>query len=207
MISQWHKVLVVGDFRTGKTYWCHWLLSQAQRYIAYDPAWELNVHQGVVTHDETALAEAVASHARVIYQPCDPKAEFDAFCRVATSATNAIVYVDEPALVMSSSGAIPPAFSRLYRLGHKRGLGVLLSTHRYQGDLPALTRVAHHVVAFRCSVNRDLMALREILGEAGAEWVRTAPSHAYWHRDVFVPEYPQGRPMRPVKSRAPRQKR
>lgn len=175
MDDKWY---VCGDFRAGKTTFCRRLLEAAPRSLVWDPVWEYD--------DAPATAK--------VWQPRDMEAQFPAFLREALRSEDALVVVDEPALVMDSRSTPPLAWDLLWRLGHKRGIGVVVATHRPVGDLPALTRVVHHWVAFRLSSWTDREHVGHVLGPVAAEWLARPPKHAWWHHG---PEH-QG-PMAPLR--------
>lgn len=154
-----------GDFRAGKTTFARGLLAAAPRSLVWDPLWEY---------------DAAPSTAEV-WQPKDMEEAFPRFCRAAVELEDALVVVDEPALVLDSRSRPPREWEMLWRLGHKRGLGVVVVTHRPVGDLPAISRIVHHWVAYRLSNWTDREAIANVLGPPAGEWLASAPPYHYWH--------------------------
>ncbi len=176
------KVLILGDFKMGKTTLATRLLSKFRRFAV----WDYTHFLPNGTSDLKTFKQKFLSTGRAIYQPGIKSeealaAEFDDFCFFMLSQSYAMVFIDEPASVMNSR-SMGAGFSNFYRLGHKRYLGVILATHRYHGDIPALTRIVNHRFIFRCGVDTDIDALVGDIGMEGAMWVKDAPKYAYWYR-------------------------
>lgn len=197
-LNQRDKTLILGDFKTGKTTFAQTLLAASPSYVAWDPTWAL-VDDG--PHDISGLKDTFRRVGRAVLQPDDEDAMFEPFCAFAFECPNTLVFIDEPADSMGSRSTIPPAFQKLHRRGHKRGQGLVLATHRFHGDLPAITRVFDNLFVFRCSVDVDLEALRPYLGDVGVEWVKQAPRYHFWARMVTPNGIIQG-PCRPVRPTA-----
>lgn len=177
------KVLILGEFQSGKSTLARHLAGLAKRRFIFDPVWGFG--GGHRTLPEAWQSFQTTGHG--VY--CPPAArgidlwdEMDAFGWQALEAANAMVLVDEPALGMDGRSAIPPGINHFYRLGHKRGNGIVLATHRFHGDLPALLRMVHHFFIFKTDLDLDVIALRPYLGPAGVEWVMQAPKYHFWHR-------------------------
>jgi len=201
-VRQRDKTLILGDFRTGKTTLARTLLARSPRYLAWDPTWVL---VDDAAHDVPTLADHQRRLGRGILQPEDEDASFDAFCELAFRSSNTLVFIDEPADRMDARAPLPADFARLLRRGHKYGNGLVLATHRYHGDLPAITRTCENLFAFRCSVDVDLVALKDMIGDEGAAWVRTAPRWHFWARRVTDLGVEQGPcpPVRPARLKYP----
>lgn len=134
------------------------------------------------TQDLRQATQQFVETGRAIYQPgrVNIEEKFAAWCEIALRLDNCMSFVDEPTMVVGSRG-LPQAFSDLLRLGHKRGVGVTLATHRFHGDLPALCRMVDHIFAFRMPIDIDVAAIRDYIGREGAEFVQTAPKYWFWY--------------------------
>lgn len=179
-IKQDQKVLVLGDFQTGKTTFMKWLRSQMPRSMTFDPTWAF-------PNGKHSVAEAVADfkttgHGVFQPQPHEMEWQFDAWCNAVMQENNLMAFIDEPALVMSAMGTIPPGFSALYRLGHKRGIGVALATHKYHGDIPSLTRIKHHMFCFRMSVDNDVKAIAGEVGVPAAQYISKQADYYFYYK-------------------------
>lgn len=176
------KVLVLGDFRSGKTTLAKAIAATARKSLVFDPVMEYGDGQRGIA----ALRAAYAATGRGIYQPLplsDLTSALAEFCRFALEQSDTVIVIDEPTLAIEGPRVtVPREFNALYRLGHKRGLGIVIATHRYRGDLPALFRLVHHYFIFSCGVDVDRMALRDVVGEAGSQWLQNPPRFAFWHR-------------------------
>ena len=174
------KVLVLGDFKVGKTTLVRVLLRPFEKTWAFDPTWAMPGGRHSV---EEALADYNAT-GHGIYQPypADWEDGFEKWCSVAMTLDNTMTFIDEPSLVLRPTGTIPISFSALWRLGHKRGNGCILATHRWHGDLPALTRIFDHLFAFRMTVDNDVDELADLIGDEAAEYVRRQPNRAFFHK-------------------------
>lgn len=104
---------------------------------------------------------------------------FDRFCEYALTLSNTMVFVDEPAMVED----IPQSFWDLHRLGHKRGLGLIIATHRL-ADLEAVAQQVDHLFVFRIPIVYDIWTLKSVLGDAGASWVANAPPRVFWYKGI-----------------------
>lgn len=179
-ITQDQKVLIIGGFQTGKTNLAKYLLYGFPRWVAWDPTYALP--GGVQTL--SAAKWQYEQSGMAVLQPGrgDIAPLFGEFCGWTFDLRNTMVFVDEPAMVMSSRGTIPDDFNDLYRLGHKLGNGVMLATHRYHGDLPALTRILHHLFAFQTTIDNDIEALSGHIGKEGARWLWDhPPRYQFWY--------------------------
>lgn len=179
-LKQDQKVLVLGDFQTGKTTFLKWMRSQMQRSMTFDPTWAF-------PNGKHTIAEAVADfkstgHGVFQPQPYEMEAQFDTWCYAVMEEDNLMSFIDEPALVMSAMGSIPPGFSALYRLGHKRGIGVTLATHKYHGDIPSLTRIKHHMFCFRMSVDNDLRAVAGEVGIPASQYISRQQDYYFYYK-------------------------
>jgi hypothetical protein len=170
------KVLVVGDFRSGKTTLDKVIVQAFPRAWIWDSIWEFG---DVASPTHTAAYPG----GRAAYQPyagTDLEAAFNDFCRIALMLKNTLVVIDEPSRVLDSHSTVQ-SFDDFFRLGHKMGNTTLVSTHQYKGDLPKLTRRVHHVFAFRITDVDDADNLRGLVGKEGVAWIVHAPKYHYWH--------------------------
>lgn len=183
------KILILGDYETGKTNHARFILDRMKRSLVWDPTFAFP--GGSRSWEE--VKAAFVKTGKAVYWPGrgNLPAKLDAFCEFALTQHSAMILIDEPAMVGHAS-ALPQSFMDLHRLGHKRGLGFTLATHSVW-DLPHVTHQANHVFAYRIGRVVDLNVLKQILGEGGSEWVKNAPQYHFWHRSADH----EG-PMRPI---------
>lgn len=187
-VSSRDKVLIIGDYETGKTTLLKWLLAQVGSYGVYDPTWVMDDLPGSLVEQVPPTVRSLAplspSRPRVVWEPYettqDDDETFAAYCRAMLRSWNAPAAIDEPALMMRPQN-VPQDFAKLHRLGHKHGVGVWLAFHRIHGDLPALTRIFKHIFIFRISVDNDLAAIAGMAGSKAAAWAATAPDYHFWY--------------------------
>lgn len=119
-------------------------------------------------------------YGKATFQPgrVNLEEKFDDFCEYALSQSNAMVFVDEPAMVAQK----PQSFSDLHRLGHKRGLGVTVASHSVW-DLPHVFQQYNHLFVFRITRIVDLNALRQMLPEEAVEVVGHLSDYHFIHKD------------------------
>jgi hypothetical protein len=172
------KMLILGEFESGKSTLVKTILGRFPRTLVFDPVWEY----GVGAHDLAGVESQLAQTGRGILQPYNAEADFEPFCKLALRQVNTLVAIDEPTLVMDSRSQIPDAFNRLYRLGHKRGNGVILATHRISGDLPSLLKMNHHFFVFKTVIDLDRETLRDYIGDDAALWIADPPPYHFWHK-------------------------
>lgn len=178
-----HKHAVIGSYEAGKTTFCKWLSWQAPRALVFDP-----IHEWAGSADLEHVARRFSETGRAVYQPyTDPATVFEAFCQVSLNAANTLIVIDEPTEVMDAhtrlagKDATYPAFRRLWRLGHKRGLGVALATHQLVGDMPKLLRGTQHTWVFQPTTESDRERLEKQLGTEAGEWLKDPPTFQCWH--------------------------
>lgn len=183
-ISQDQKISVLGDFKTGKTTLCEVILSSFPRWMAFDAAHRMHAPPELVAQTPAEALRLFDSGGRSILRPreADLEAPFDAWSEGVLTRSNLMSYVDEPTLVLQSTGRIPDGFSRIYRVGHARGIGCMMGTHRYSGDLPALTRIRDHLFCFRMTVNADVESLADEMGWDAAEYVKQQPDRFFFYK-------------------------
>lgn len=78
-------------------------------------------------------------------------------------------------------GTMPQAFEDLHRLGHKKGIGLAIATHRL-ADLEAMGQAADQFFVFRPATVADVYGLYALIGKPAAEWVADAPPFHFWHK-------------------------
>lgn len=174
------KILILGDYETGKTTFAKWLLPQMKRCLVWDPTFAFQ--GGSKNWEDVKKQFEDPKNGRAIFWPGrgNLESKMEAFCEYALKQHSAMVFIDEPAM-LGTSHQLPQAFVDLHRLGHKRGLGMTIATHSVW-DLPHVTHQAHHTFAFRIDRPVDQNVLKQILKEGGAEWVKDAPQYHFWHR-------------------------
>lgn len=178
------KHFISGDWRSGKTTFSRWLSYQAPKAWVFDPISEW----GEAIHDLDAAQQAYAERGRAVFAPPgSPYDWFDAFCQVALRCTNTLVVVDEPTEVMDPYTRLTgrnsdyPHFNRLWRMGHKRGVGVAMATHQITGDLPKLLRACQHIWSFDPPHEDDRDALAKYIGDTAATALKQLDDHELWH--------------------------
>lgn len=175
-VSQREKILILGDYQTGKTTLAKFLLASMPRRMVWDPTFAFGDRQ----RNWESFKRFFSQYGKATFQPGRVNLEdkFDGFCEYALSQSNAMVFVDEPAMVQHH----PQSFSDLHRLGHKRGLGVTVASHSVW-DLGHVFQQYHHLFVFRITRIVDLNALRQLLPEEAVEKVQTLPDWHFIHRD------------------------
>lgn len=178
-ISEDDKALILGDYRTGKTTLAQRLVLMARRHLVWDPRQDI-FRQGL--RDLKAVEAEFAKTGRAIYHPGrgDILRKFDEFCEFALKQHSALVFIDEPAS-LGSAHQLPQSFRDLHRLGHARGLGVMLATHSVW-DLPHVMHQANHLFIFQITRPVDLNVLGQMVSAEAIEWIKTAPRFWFWHR-------------------------
>lgn len=188
--------MILGHYQYGKTTRASMILEGFPRYWVFDPTFAFPGG----TQDLRTAIQQFHETGRAIYQPGRENIaeKFAAWCEIALRLSNCMSFVDEPTMVVGTR-SLPQAFSDLMRLGHKRGVGVMIATHRFHGDLPALCRAVHHIFAFRMPIDIDVQALRDYIGDDGATWVKGAPKYHFWYWNgdsAGGPHDPNGNPIR-----------
>jgi hypothetical protein len=174
-----HKVLVLGDYETGKTTLAKSLLLGMPRWLAFDPRGDV-LGRGRRTLGE--VRRDLAQGGKAIYQP--PRGNMEAslndFCELALTQSELMVFVDEPSMAAEGKG-MPQAFKDLHRLGHARGLGAMVATHTIW-DLPHVAQQSNHLFIFKVDRPVELNALGQVVGQAAIEYIQAAPKFHCWHK-------------------------
>lgn len=175
------KVLILGDYEQGKTTLAKSLVGLCRRYLVWDPRQDI-FRTGL--RDFGAVKKQFEKTGQVVYHPGrgDILQKFDAFCEYAMTQHSAMVFIDEPASLGPPS-SYPQSFHDLHRIGHARGLGVMVATHSVW-DLPHVMHQANHLFVFRVVRPVDLNVLTQMLSAQGVEWVKRAPRYWFWHRSA-----------------------
>lgn len=206
------KYIVLGDYQTGKTTFLKWLYRGLPRVAVFDAATRWGSTNTAPSRPITHFAEfksvlkGQGANPRkgrlthILYQPGIQNAEecFVGWCEEILKQDNLLAIVDEPWAVMTSRSA-DERFQALARVGHARGIGLCLATHRFHGDVPAIVRMCDHFVFYRMSIDADLYAIRDIIGPEGAEAVRTLPRWHWYYRGLS----PEGEAVAGVRSPVP----
>lgn len=180
-IKEDDKVLILGDYQTGKTSLAQFLIALCRRSLVWDPRQDI-FRDGL--RDLEAVKKEFEKTGRAVYHPGrgDILRKFDAFCEYALTQHSALVFIDEPAS-LGSAHQLPQSFRDLHRLGHARGLGVMLATHSVW-DLPHVMHQANHLFVFQITRPVDLNVLGQMVSAQAIEWIKTAPRFWFWHRGV-----------------------
>lgn len=193
-IRQLDKTLILGDYRTGKTFRARALLAGAPKYAVWDPTM---IFPGG-TSDWRRFTDNVTKTGRGIFQPGRGHIaeRFEAFCEFTFTLLNTLVFVDEPAMAAKAAN-FPQSFIDLHRLGHKRGNGVMIASHSLW-DLPHVTQQNDHLLIFRIRRVVDINALSQMVEAHVIDWVKKAPDWHFWYdgQAYSGPMDPKGRPMR-----------
>lgn len=144
--------------------------------------WDPTYAFGVGSQDWAQFEETFQRHGRATFLPGrgDLEGKFARFCEYALQQSNAMVFIDEPAMV-GNSRSLPQSFHDLHRLGHKRGLGVTIASHSVW-DLPNVCQTFDHLFCFRVSRIIDVNALKQLVPEQGVAWIQKAPNYHFWYQ-------------------------
>lgn len=179
-MSQQEKILVLGDYQTGKTTLAkHAILGRFPRRLVWDPTYAFGYGQ----REWRDFDHMFKTYGKATFLPGrgNLEAKFDRFCEYALQQSNAHTFIDEPAMVGTGRN-LPQSFSDLHRLGHKRGVGVTIASHSVW-DLPHVTQQTHHLFVFRITRIVDVNALRQLIPEAAVERIPKLPDYHFYYQD------------------------
>lgn len=113
----------------------------------------------------------------------DLKAETEELCEVIYDYGNLVFGIEEVASLCGPNW-LPPALSRITRLGRHKRISVVYTTQRAGEISRALTAATDTFVLFHCAEPRDLGAIAERCGNSVAEQVSNLALHDYVIFDV-----------------------
>lgn len=173
-----HKLIILGDYEQGKSTLAKTIMASMPRYMAWDPRQDV-FERG--NRDFTAFTRQFTTEGRAIYAPGRGglPAKLDNYCEFALTQHNAMVFIEEPAMVGKAN--LPESVDDLHRLGHARSLGVTVTTHSLW-DLPHVYHQANHWFVFRTTRPIELNALGQVLNPKALDWLPKAPPYWCWHR-------------------------
>jgi hypothetical protein len=171
------KILIIGDYQTGKTTAAKHILKSVPRRLIWDPTFAFGDRQRRLEDAQRYFDE----YGKCTYQPGrgDLAKKFEDFCEFSLQQRNALVFIDEPSMI-GDAKKLARLLQDLHRLGHKNGIGVAIASHSVW-DIPHVMQQYHHLLCFRVSRIVDLNALRQLVSERGVEWIRHAPDYWFWY--------------------------
>jgi hypothetical protein len=183
---------VCGRKGTGKSVTARRILQRQDRVFVADQMFE---HSWVPQHntfDDLDEVEEFFEWAAVQRYCCasyipkgDLKEDMEELCQIVYEHGNVVFGIEE---VASLCGAnfLPPALSRITRLGRHQSLSVVYTTQRAGEISRALTAATDIFVLFHCAEPRDLACIAERCGNQIAEKVARLPLHDYVVFDVVA---------------------
>jgi hypothetical protein len=113
----------------------------------------------------------------------DLKGEIEELCEIVYAAGKVVFGIEEIASLCGPNW-LPPALSRITRLGRHQSLSVVYTTQRAGEISRALTAATDIFVLFHCAEPRDLAAIAERCGNKTAERVSNLALHNFVIFDV-----------------------
>jgi hypothetical protein len=115
----------------------------------------------------------------------DLKEEMEDLCGIVYEHGNVVFGIEEVASLCGPN-FLPPALSKITRLGRHQSLSMVYTTQRAGEISRALTAATDIFVLFHCAEPRDLAAIAERCGNQVAERVAALPLHGFLIFDVVA---------------------
>lgn len=176
-VTQKDKVLILGDYQTGKSTLARRLADQQRRRMV----WDFAHFYPYGTSDLDTARRHLEEHGRTVYQPSrgDLESKFHDFCELALEQHNLTVFIDEARRELLGDDALDD----LSRLGHKAGVGTIIAAHSIW-DVPHVVQQYHHFFCFRVSRVVDINVLKQLLPEKATLAIPKLPNYYFWYQST-----------------------
>jgi hypothetical protein len=180
-------------FRSGKTTFSQQkLLKNTDRYIVFDPMSEFDGF-GHVVKTVKEFAEAIKKYPQLIVRPEDDSVlQLEMFVyTIQKLDLEDLLFVLDEANQYLESRKLPHYMGKLWRQGHKKGIGICLLTHR-PADLPTICRMVHHILMFSTPIELDAKIMKSAMGIE----LPLASLPEYWFYHISKGKYQLHEPLK-----------